>query len=333
MGKISSLPDAERMAIIGYLAQEGVIREITAEVPLRRCNEFQSKYGVKPYVIRSDKKYSDQLRIYLSDPEDAPPLLKAALDTKYQRLNDSEFVRELVDNYGFIFFGKQDSRLITEKVQTLPAAAYGAFLDGYNTNNDFIASLRNAVDTPNLPLPEVIPVPDAESESEGKKRGRKKAMITDSNSTLTDEQLLNLGWNGEEYLYKFLLTGTEAAFSPFSIDVRKVTDVVWYNQGFSTTEGWQDGSVGKGCDILVKTTESDALIEVKSSKRRSPIFGMTSFEMQTMQEKRGQYYLAKIDYLEKLIVGQAPSLRVYRDPYLRFFRPEKMQKAVFFCEV
>ena len=29
MGKISSLPDAERMAIIGYLAQEGVIREIT----------------------------------------------------------------------------------------------------------------------------------------------------------------------------------------------------------------------------------------------------------------------------------------------------------------
>jgi len=49
MGKISSLPDAERMAIIGYLAQEGVIREITAEVPLRRCNEFQSKYGVKPY--------------------------------------------------------------------------------------------------------------------------------------------------------------------------------------------------------------------------------------------------------------------------------------------
>ena len=332
MGKRSSLPDSVRMSIIGYLAQEGVIREITAEVPLRRCDEFQNKYGVTPYVIRSDKKYSDQLRIYLSDPDDAPPLLKAALDTKYQRLNDSEFVRELVDNYGFIFFGKQDSRMITEKVQSLTPSSYAAFLDGYNTNNEFIASLRKAVDTGNLPAPDVIPVLDTESEPESKKRGHKTTLITDSNSSFTDDQLLNLGWNGEEYLYKCLLTGTEAAFAPFSIDAKKVTDVVWYNKGFSTTKGWQDASVGKGCDILVKTTENDALIEVKSSKRRSPIFGMTSFEMQTMREKREQYYLAKIDYLEKLIVGQAPSLCVYRDPYLRFFRPEKMQKAIFFCE-
>jgi len=333
MGKISGLPDAERMAIIGYLAQEGVIREITAEVPLRRCDEFQKKYGIKPYIIKSDKKYSDQHRIYLSDPDDAPPLLKAALDTKYQRLNDSEFVRELVDNYGFVFFRKQDSRLIAEKIHEAAPTAYDAFLDGYNTNNDFIKALRNAVEKADIPVPEVIPVSDIESESSKKKRGRKKTTISDSNSTLTDEQLLKLGWNGEEYLFKFLLTGAEAAFSPFSIDVRKVTDVVWYNQGFSTTEDWEDGSVGKGCDILVKTTENDALIEVKSSKRRSPIFGMTSFEMQTMQEKREQYYLAKIDYLEKLIVGQSPSLKVYRDPYLRFFRPEKMQKAIFFCEV
>lgn len=71
MGKISSLPDADRMAIIGYLAQEGVVREITAEVPLRRCDEFQSKYGVKPYVIRSDKKYSDQLRMILQSVNDS----------------------------------------------------------------------------------------------------------------------------------------------------------------------------------------------------------------------------------------------------------------------
>ena len=77
MGKISGLPDLERLEIIGYLAQEGVIDKITAEVPLRKCAEFENKYGVKPYPINSNKKFSEQLRIYLSDPESAPPLLKA----------------------------------------------------------------------------------------------------------------------------------------------------------------------------------------------------------------------------------------------------------------
>ena len=119
MGKISGLPDAERIAIIGYLAQDGVIKEITAEVPLRRSDEFQEKYGIKPYIIRSDNKFSNQYRIYLTDPEGAPEKLKEALDTRYQRLNDNEFVRELVDEYGFVFFDKQNSKGILKCVKEL----------------------------------------------------------------------------------------------------------------------------------------------------------------------------------------------------------------------
>ena len=85
--------------------------------------EFQEKYGIKPYIIRSDKKYSDQLRIYLTDPESAPQLLKDALDTKQPRLNDNEFIRELVDNYGFSFFAKQDSRVILENAKKIAESA------------------------------------------------------------------------------------------------------------------------------------------------------------------------------------------------------------------
>ena len=330
MGKISKLPDEERLAIIGYLAQEGVVETITAEVPLRRSAEFQAKYGIKPYIIRSDKKYSDQLRIYLTDPDSAPSLLKEALDTRMPRLNDNEFVRELVDVYGFTFFSKQNSRFIVERAKQLSPDAYDAFLNGYSINSNFIDSLSNAVQAGDLPMPEVIAVPDALEKSKGKKKRVPK--IPDSNAQFSDEQLMHLGWAGEEYLFKYLSKGTAEAFAPFSIDVETVQDVVWYNQGYRDNENWVDGSIGKGCDILVKTTGPDYCIEVKSSRRRSPIFGMTSSEMLKMMELRNSYYLAKLDYLENLVAGQSPSLKVYRDPFARFFTPAQMQKAVFFCD-
>ena len=331
MGIISSLPDEERLEIIGYLAQEGVVKEITAEVPLRQSDEFQKKYGIKPYIINSDKKYGYQFRIYLSDPEDAPQALKEALDSKYQRLNDSKFVAELVDNYGFTFFGKQNCNAIMDCAKKLSPKGYDSFLNGYNTNRDFISDLSKIIQNKNLPDPNIVSISE-EQKQPSKKTGRKKSQIIDSNSTFSEEQLLSLGWSGEEYLYKFLSSGKKEAFMPFAIDADSVEDVIWFNQGHYFDENWIDGSIGQGGDILIKTSDVEYLIEVKSSKRRSPIFGMTSYEMQKMMEKRNQYYLAKIDYLENLIIGQAPTLRIFKDPYARFFNPASMQKAVFFCE-
>ena len=330
MGKISGLSDEKRLAIIGYLAQEGVVKSITAEVPLRMASEFHEQYGINPYIIKSDKKQGVQYRIYLTDPDSAPPILKNALDIERGRLNDSAFVKELVDNYGFTFFAKQNSQLIQEKAKRLSPNEYDSFLNGFKTNSNFIESLLSAVQSKSLPAPSIIPVSDPEITPH--KRKGKINNIPDSNAQFSDDQLMHLGWAGEEYLYKQLASGTEAAFAPFSIDVRSVDDVVWYNNGYSSNENWEDKSVGKGCDILVKTCASDCLIEVKSSRRRSPIFGMTSYEMQKMQELRNSYYLAKIDYLENLITGQAPSLKVFRDPYMRFFNPLKMQKAIFYCD-
>ena len=329
MGKISNLPDDERLAIIGYLAQDGVVDVITAEVPIRRSDEFQKKYGIKPYIIKSDKKYSDQYRIYLTDPEGAPQVLKDALDTKYQRLNDSEFVRELVDNYGFRFFEKTSSQVILEHAKKLDSDDYDAFMGGFNSNSDFISALQTAVHEDNLPEPTISAVP--EKDKSKKKKGRSKP-IADSNGSFTREQLLYLGWAGEEYLYKYLTSGDEKAFVPFKIDAKKVKDVIWYNEGYDEDDDWTDQSVGKGCDILIKTEDAEYLVEVKSSKRKSPIFGMTAFEMQKMKENRQNYYLAKIDYLENLISGAAPNLRVFGDPYDRFFDPEKMMRALFYCE-
>ena len=329
MGKISGLPEKERLAIIGYLAQEGVVDTITAEVPKRKIAEFKEEYGVEPYTIYSDQKYGNQFRIYLTDPESAPPALKAALDTRYSRLNDTKFIKELIDSYGFSFFSKQNSQNILERAKLLDSDSYRAFLQGYNTNNDFIDTLTNTVHGGDLPIPTITSVPDEQETSARKKKPQKA--IPDSNVLFSEEQLLHLGWAGEEYLYKFLETRTAAAFVPFAIDARNVQDIVWYNLGYATSEKWTDGSIGKGGDILVKTIDSEYLIEVKSSRRQSPIFGMTSLEMQKMMEYRNRYYLAKLDYLENLVFGQAPSLRVFRDPYKRFFNPTRMQRATFFC--
>ena len=328
MGKISGLPDNERLAIIGYLAQKGVVDTITAEVPKKKIAEFKERYGVEPYPIPSDKKYGNQYRVYLSDPDSAPPVLRAALDTKYSRLNDSKFVSELIDNYGFTFFSKQNSQKILERAKQQAPDSFNSFLSGYNTNSDFIKALTDTVQKGNLPIPTITSVSDEQERMKGKK---KKTLFFDSNTLFSDEQLMYLGWAGEEYLYRHLASGTEVAFAPFTIDVRNVKDIVWFNQGYTANKDWVDRSIGMGGDILIKTTDSEYLIEVKSSKRRSPIFAMTSCEMMNMQKLRNRYYLAKLDYMENLVSGQSPSLCVYKDPFERFFTPKRMQKATFFC--
>ncbi len=327
MGKISKLPDNERLAIIGYLAQEGVVDSITAEVPKKNLAKFKERYDVEPYLIKSDKKYGNQYRVYLTDPDSAPPVLKEALDTKYSRLNDSEFISELIDKYGFTFFSKQNSQKIVAKAKQQAPKAFDSFLSGYNTNNNFIKKLLDIVHAEDLPIPAITPVPD-----EQKTKGRKKKKLPFNPDTqFSDEQLKYLGWAGEEYLYRYLASGKESAFLPFAIDKGNVRDIVWFNQGYAEHKDWEDGSIGMGCDILIKTAESDYFIEVKSSRRRSPIFTMTSCEMVNMCKQRSCYYLAKLNYMENILKGQSPSLCVYRDPYTIFFTPEKMQKATFFC--
>ncbi|MBO5953194.1 MAG: DUF3883 domain-containing protein [Oscillospiraceae bacterium] len=332
MGKISSLPDDVRQEIIGYLAQPGIIASITAEVPAKKCADFEEKYGVTPYPINSAHKFGDQYRIYLSDPDDCPEVLKAALDQKYGRLNDTVFIRELVDEYGFAFFQpKQDTRSIHSKAKAKGDSGYESFLRGFNASEDFLSALSTSVTDADMVTPDVKLITDSEdSQEKTKKKGAHHSLLSEASAGLSDEQLLHLGWLGEQYFYNALLANSGDLLSMFGVKSPENCIITWFNNGFDTTENWEDKSVGKGCDIMIRDGDRDIYIEVKTSKRKSPIFAMTSFEMQIMQQKKNDYYLVKIDNMDSLISGNAPNVRIFASPYDYFFVPSRMYTAMFY---
>jgi hypothetical protein len=332
MGKISSLPDEIRQEIIGYLAQPGIIANITAEVPAKKCAEFEEKYGVTPYPVNSEHKYGDQYRIYLSDPDDCPNVLKAALDQKYGRLNDTVFIRELVDEYGFAFFQpKQDIRSIHSKAKAKGGIGYESFLKGFNASEDFLSALRTSISEADFIMPEVKLVTDAgEPKERAKRKPKSRSLVSDANAGLSEEQLLHLGWLGEQYFYNSLSSNKENLLAMFGIEQPESCSITWFNKGFDTTDGWIDKSVGKGCDILIQAENRDIYIEVKTSKRKAPVFAMTSFEMQMMQQKKSNYYLVKIDNMDSLISGNSPDIRIFSSPYEYFFIPSRMYSAIFY---
>ena len=59
---------------------------------------------------------------------------------------------------------------------------------------------------------------------------------------------------------------------------------------------------------------------------------MTSTEMQKMRDEGDDYYLIKINWLEKIIKNESPDVYVFELPYTKFIKPEKMKEATFRIE-
>ena len=333
MGKLSSLPDDIRHELIGYLAQPGIITNITAEVPKRKCDEFKRKYGVNPYPVNSEKKFGNQFRVYLADPEGCPDILKDVLDKKYSRFNDTAFIRELVNDYGFSFFQPiQDSSKIQKAAMEKGENQYSSFMKGFNTSKNFLSELSASIKTSDLINPSIQTITPSDITSrKPKKKSPAHSFLENSNAGLSKEQLLNLGWTGEKYLYKLLESQNNDILSPFGIQSDKSYTITWFNNGFETNSSWKDKSTGKGCDIIIKKGTEKLFIEVKTSRRKSPIFTMSSFEMQLMQQKTTNYFLVKIDYIEHLITGNSPDIRIFSSPFEYFFKPNQMHSAIFYC--
>ena len=334
MGKISSLPEKEKAEIIGFLAQPGIISNITAEVPLSKIDAFKEKYNVMPYPINSDKKYGNQFRVYFYDPNICPPVLKQALDTKYARLNDSAFIQELVDDYGFKFFcSSQNTEIILEKAKSKSQKVFNSFLKGLNSNESFISDLKQATQSNANLLPSIEKV--LPSQSKKKKRKNLKAnnsLLNTQKAGLSDSQLQYMGWYGEKYIYNLISSKNEELLKTLEINPNSEIKVEWFNKGFEEKTNWEDGSVGYGCDIMVINGERTVFLEVKTSRRNTPIFTMTSNEMQHMKDKKSDYYIVKINNFEKLILNGAPTVKIFTSPYDIFFEPTHIYSATFYCD-
>lgn len=334
LSKIEWPSEADKYESIGYLAKPGVIDTIEATVPEDKLKKFKEEYHNKysiefPYVTKAGSKFGYQFRIYLSDTEGCPDFLTTQLDEKYKnRINDTSFIAELVNEYGFQFTKKpQNVEMIRNSVRRKGANPLKNFEKGFRVYSDFLQDLSQKMNEDNLPQPSIV-----QPKATGKSRGRKSKSNGEMKSSLTREQLFKLGWLGETYIYKTLSAKDASLLSMLGIGVSDNYTIEWFNEGVRIGQGWEDKSVGQGCDIIISFGSDNKYIEVKASKRKNALFTMTSNEMQKMKDEARKYYLIKIDYLEKILKGESPEVMVFDAPYDTFFKPEKMKEATFKVE-
>lgn len=334
MGKIEWPSDKDKFEAIGYLAKPGVVDCIEATVPEDRLEKFKKEYdgyytSEFPYTIEAGRKFGYQFRIYLNDTEGCPDFLASQLDEKYQnRINDTRFIAELVKEYGFFFTHlPQHFEMIYKFVQLKRADQIPNFMRGYRVYSNFLHDLSKKLEDDKLPTPKV-----GEVRIPNKIKGQKSHHTSEVKNIYTRDELFKLGWIGEEYIYKLLVERNDVLLEQLGIGESEKYNITWFNSGFSALTMWEDKSVGHGYDILVTFEEKELYIEVKSSKRKNGLFTMTSNEMQKMKKFEENYYLIKVDYLEKILKNDAPEILVFDKVYKTFFKTEKMKEATFKVE-
>lgn len=324
-----------KMEAIGFLARPGVIESISAQVQHKYIERFKERFAGRytseyPYDV-GDNKFGYQYRIDISHAEGCPDELLTHISGKYKlRLENNDFIRDLVDNYGFIFTnGAQDSAKIFKTVSLIGGDDFEWFKSTFYVNERFIASLITKIKSTDFAF-QVID--STETPKKIKRNSKNKAAGKASHSEFSDEQLLTLGWIGEACVYQALINKDCDLISKLSLAETDDYVVEWYNNGFAFTESWEDNSVGKGCDIEVRNGKRSIFIEVKSSKRKSGIFTMTTNELVKMKQELENYYIVKVDNLEKILKNEPVDMQVFDLPYDKFFKPEKMKEATFRME-
>ncbi|XME01983.1 protein NO VEIN domain-containing protein [Lachnospiraceae bacterium C1.1] len=331
---LSNLELEDKLEIIGYLSVPNVISSIEATVPLDKVGnfeeEFQGKYS-EEYPYTADK-YGYQFRIYLNDTDGCPESLLEELDEKYHnRINDTQFIREIVNDYGFRFTKEpQDTDYIRDCVVRLHGRRALRFFDtGYNLYQEFIENVGDIVlHGRRLPLPTVRRY----KKKNISKTTERRSHARDNMPALTSRQLSNLGWIGEAYIAYLLEIEDAELLNAIGIPDDEGYTYQWFNEGFddNNQEPWDDKSVGHGCDIVITLDDGgNYYIEIKTSKREYPYFKMTSAEMQVMEEEQYNYVLLKLNNLEKLLMNLSPDIIPIVNPYKKLFNPKQMKEATF----
>lgn len=347
--------DEEKFEAIGFLAIPNVIKSIEVQVPENLLEKFKMEYkgkysGEYPYVVKEGSKRGYQFRITLNDVDGCPESITELLDTRYgNRINNSGFIKELVQEYGFRFTNvPQDSRLIMDSVfKAVGRPLYNYFQKGLYSNRDFLKNMDAFLkDAESYGKPNIL---EYKEQSLGKTKKKGSKIENDRPSALRPKEMLMLGWNGEEYIAHLLKEHDKDFLKAIGVSPDEDYTFEWFNDGFldaededtvvTTTDGffifefikkWEDKSVGEGCDIRL-TTESGEIIdiEVKTSRGTYPFFNMTSVEMQEMEKMGKHYFLVKVNNFGRLLKCSSPDIIVINNPFDKLFHPKQMKEATF----
>lgn len=326
--------EKDKFEAIGFLARPGVVDSISAQVQHKYIEKFKERFAGKyskeyPYDV-GENKYGYQYRIDINHAEGCPKELLTHLEGKYKlRLENNDFIRELVEKYGFVFTNSnQDSREIFNKVSRIGGKEFEWFKSTFSINDKFIESLQVRL-VESETSARIIDIKKKAKKVANKKTKQKQKYIQNG---FSEGQLLYLGWIGELCVYNELIKRNSQLLEKLKINSLEEYKINWFNNGFQNDNQWVDKSVGQGCDIEIKTENHIIYLEIKSSKQESNIFTMTTNELITMHNKADEYFLIKVNNLEKILSDEAVDILVFDMPYERFFKPENIKEATFKME-
>lgn len=329
--------EQDKYEAIGFLARKGVIQNIEANVPTKFLDRFKERFKGKytnnqPYDVGT-KKGGEQYRITLNHLEGCPEFLKKQVDGKTKvRINATGFIRELIEDYGFIFSCcEQNGELIKSIVQEKGADEFKWFKSTFYVNAHLIESLNKKVEaTPSV----VISKKQASLGREKSKRVNriKKANLQKESKRFTDEELIHFGWVGEKLFYNLLVSKNADIFELLGLQITDDITINWFNYGFESQENWTDKSIGKGYDMEILSGRRKLLVEIKSSRKNPGYFSMSGKELEIMSKKDKNYYIVKIDYMERVLTDGNVEIMIYKTPYSKFFKAEKIKAVTFWIE-
>lgn len=329
--------EKDKYEAIGFLARKGVIQNIEANVPTKFIERFKERFKGKytnnqPYDVGT-KKGGEQYRITLNHLYGCPIFLKSQVDgiTKV-RINATAFIRELVNDYGFIFScSEQNGELIKSIVQEKGKEEYRWFKSTYYPNSKFLEELNEKVDEKQeIILAENFKKVIKNINSKSGKTKQVKKMT--GGVKFSDEELSQLGWIGEKLFYNLIMEKNKDIFNKLELDYNAEIKVNWFNKGFDSQQDWCDKSIGKGYDMDILCGRKKLLLEIKSSKKKPGYFSMTGKELLMMEKKAKQYYIIKINMLENLFSKGKVEIEIYKNPCQKFFRTEKIKSVTFIIE-
>lgn len=148
---------------------------------------------------------------------------------------------------------------------------------------------------------------------------------------LSDKYKYHLGVQGELYVSKLLKERNKYLLKEINL-LNQDIEVICYNEGYNKDENWQDKSIDKGHDILLKSKKDneEIYLEIKTSIDDTRFFSMTGNELKFAREKGNKYYIIKITSFTDINKEQQNSkLRFYviQNPYQLIEKGENIKEV------
>lgn len=181
--------------------------------------------------------------------------------------------------------------------------------------NESIKKFENAFDGTFENLDKIFIKKRNRNENDGKNELSSKTSSSERNKLKPRNQKL-IGLTGEKLVYNMLLKGQEQLLKELGIGSKEdILQIEWSNINYEDDfENFED--LSHGHDIKVFLKGRILKLEVKTSYKNSGFYSITRNELKEMAKYKEDYFIVKVNHLERLVDSRPPEIVLENFPIL-----------------